>query len=342
MRKTKVLPSYLLPTLKTALLTFALLAVSAAQAQGRTAQGMEAKNGQVLERQAVTLSAEEQAALLERVPGAAVLLAEVELQRITYTSDGLKVKGYLALPQGMKAGEKLPCIIFNRGGNRDFGALSDQSALYLLGRMARWGYVVVGSQYRGVAGGEGVEEFGGAEVADVLNLIPLLEQEPHADASRIGMVGWSRGGLMAYLALAETDRIKAAVAGAAMSDSFDAVARRSEMEIGVYAELVPGWPETREEALTARSPVRWPEKLHKETPILLLHGTADWRVHPTQSIAMASALLEAKHPFRLVLLEGGDHGLTEHRPEVERLMRHWMDHYVRDGNPWPSLEPHGR
>jgi dipeptidyl aminopeptidase/acylaminoacyl peptidase len=57
---------------------------------------------------------------------------------------------------------------------------------------------------------------------------------------------------------------------------------------------------------------------------------------------MARALLAAKKPFRLVMLEGGDHGLREWREEVDRVVDGWLDRYVRDGEEWPSLEPHGR
>lgn len=57
---------------------------------------------------------------------------------------------------------------------------------------------------------------------------------------------------------------------------------------------------------------------------------------------MAAALYESRQPFRFVFFEGGDHGLTEHRDEVDRLARSWLDAYVRDQRPWPSLEPHGR
>ncbi len=48
------------------------------------------------------------------------LAGTVELSRITYESEGLRVRGYLALP---RTGKKLPCVIFNRGGNREFGAM---------------------------------------------------------------------------------------------------------------------------------------------------------------------------------------------------------------------------
>ena len=272
-------------------------------------------------------------------PGTREILKSVQLHRITYLSDGLKVKGYLAAP---KNGERLRCLIYNRGGNHEFGALRDGTAAGLLGRVAGWGYVVVASQYRGNAGGEGREEFGGADVNDVLNLIPLLKSWPQADASRIGMYGWSRGGMMTYLALTRTTNISAAVIGAGMADATKVPEQRPEMDAEVFSQLIPGYATNRESALRARSALSWPEKLHKQTPILLLHGSADWRVPPTDSLRMATALFEHKHPFRLIFLEGGDHGLTEHRDEVNRVVKDWLDRYVRDRRPWPSLEPHGR
>ena len=298
-----------------------------------------AQDGQLLDAAAITWR-EEALARLETVePTIRTILAQVDLKSMTYLSDGLKVKGYLAAP---KRGDTLPCIIFNRGGNRAFGALTDGYAARVLGKLAMWGYVVVASQYRGNAGGEGREEFGGADINDVLHLIPLLESLPQADASRIGMYGWSRGGLMAYLALTKTPRIRAAVIGAGMSDAFDTVARRLEMDARVFAEAIPDYTRHKEAALHARSPVRWAERLHKHTPILILHGSADWRVHPTQALAMASALYTSRHPFRLVFFEGGDHALSEYREEVDSLVKAWLDRYVRDRTPWPSLEPHGR
>jgi len=89
-----------------------------------------------------------------------------------------------------------------------------------------------------------------------------------------------------------------------VADLDDMIRRRPEMESGVAAELVPDWATQREAAIAARSAVRWPERLPAATPILLLHGTADWRVDPRQAMTMASKLLELKRPFRLVLLEG--------------------------------------
>lgn len=273
------------------------------------------------------------------LPGMRTIIATVDVWKITYRSDSLRVKGYLAVP---KSGGRLPCVIDNRGGNRDYSQWTDARAISRLGRIAAWGYVVVASQYRGVDGGDGVEEFGGRDVNDVLNLIPLLATHPRADTTRIGMYGWSRGGMMTYLALTRTDRIRAAIIGAGMADLSDMIRRRPEMETEVVAQLVPGFATRRDEALAERSAVRWPERLAPATPILLLQGSADWRVDPGQALTMTARLYALRRPVRLVFFEGGDHGLTEFQAEVDRLTHDWLDRYVRDRTAWPSLEPHGR
>lgn len=316
----------LVTTLLTSTLLFASVATPATPGAG---------NGTLMElRQQIDVPA----AGWTRAEHARELLRVTTVQRITYLSDGLAVRGYLAKP---RTPGRYPAIIMNRGGNREFGAFTDETAVYQLAKVASWGYVVVASQYRGNAGGEGREEFGGADVNDVLNLIPLLEQMPEVDAKRLGVYGWSRGGMMTFLALTRTDRFRAAAVGGALADPVENIRRRPEME-SVYSELVPNFAETRDAQLAARTALRWPDKLHKNTPILLLHGTADWRVEPEQSLALAAALLKAKHPFRLVIFEGGDHGLSEHRAEVDEAVREWLDRYVRDAQKWPSLEPHGR
>ena len=304
-------------------------------------------DGTIVARETVELSQEDLQDLLPSFEARGLgdgseLLARVKIERITYLSDGLRVKGYLVEPADGEGEERLPAVIFNRGGNRDFAALSDRGAVLRLAPLAAHGYVVVASQYRGNAGGEGREEFGGADVRDVLNLLPLLDHHPRVDSERIGMFGWSRGGLMTYLALAQTDRIRGAVVGAGVADMAAGVVARPAMETRVLAELVPNWEDERELALEARSPVRWADRLHKGTPILLLHGTSDWRVQPTEAFDMARALYETRHPMRLMLFEGGDHGLSDYRAEVFRAVTEWLDRYVRDRAPLPNLEPHGR
>jgi dipeptidyl aminopeptidase/acylaminoacyl peptidase len=93
-----------------------------------------AQDGKILERTRYTIS--------DTLPG---ITAAVDFYRITYLSDGLKVKGYLAIPK--KEGS-YPCVIFNRGGNQEFSKITDESFIRTLGQLSSKGYVVVASQYR--------------------------------------------------------------------------------------------------------------------------------------------------------------------------------------------------
>ena len=265
--------------------------------------------------------------------------SDTELFKVTYISDELKINGYMAQP---KTPGKYPIIIFNRGGNRDFGALNDVRANFLLRKMASWGYIVAASNYRGGGGSEGMEEFGGKDVNDIHNLIPLLAQEKMADTTRIGIYGYSRGGLMTYRVLSENCNFKAAIVGAGVTNSIRGIKERPEMEQYVYSQLIQDYENNKEEALKARSPVFWADKLCATTPIMLLHGSSDWRVSPEDALDMARELYKNKHPFRFHFYEGGDHGLTEYRPQVWHAVQEFFDFYVKDGNPVPNMKKHGK
>jgi dipeptidyl aminopeptidase/acylaminoacyl peptidase len=296
-------------------------------------------DGTIVSRQAAPfLTPELMARFRQKDPAYADAVQDLHIEAITYVSDGLKVKGMIALPNGPGP---FPAIIFCRGGNREFGGLTPRDFAAFTAEFVQAGYAVVGSDYRGNGGGEGREEFGGADVDDVMALIPLLRREPKVDGKRIGVYGSSRGGLMTYEVLARTRELKAAVVESGLSDSFQTVKDRPSMETGVYSQIVPGFAEHRDEALRARSPVLWADKLSHTTPILVLHGTADWRVGPHDALAMSRALLDARIPFRLVMFEGGSHGDPEFADEQERMEIDWFNRYLRDGAPLPDLTPHG-
>lgn len=272
------------------------------------------------------------------------------VERVIYRSDGLKIQGYLAYPRDAVSpaasppaatpGKKLPCILYNRGGNRETGAVTEEVA-QALGRLAgEWGYVLFASNYRGYKESEGVDQFGGDDLNDILNALPIFEELPFADAERIGMWGRSRGGMMTYLALKKTSRIDAAVVAAGLADLERCTKARADIE-QVCTELIPNWTKDRAAAIESRSAVRWADKLPANVPILIVHGTADWRVDPRDALDMAAKLQEFKRPYRLLMLEGTDHAQTEFKETYEHAVRDWFDRYVRDGAPLPNLTPHG-
>ena len=266
-------------------------------------------------------------------------LDSIDVYGITYLSDGLQIRGLMARPK--KSGH-YPCIIYNRGGNREFGSLKIAHGATRLGQIAKEGYVVIASQYRGNGGSEGREELGGKDVNDILILTEVLKEIEQADTRKIGMYGWSRGGMMTYIALTKTDKIKAAVVGGAVSDVFASVEDRPQLEKGVHAELIPNYSSKKEEELTKRSAVKWVDKFPKDVPILMLHGNADWRVKPEQSLKLAIEFEKHRIPYRLIMYEGGDHGISEHQKEVDQEIMNWFDKYLKNDKPLPNMEYHGR
>jgi acetyl esterase/lipase len=140
-------------------------------------------------------------------------LNEVNFFLITYKSDSLLINGIIAEP---KRSGKFPVVIFNRGGNKEIGKVAKAKTLYTLvftaSKLASEGYVVAASCYREN------DEFGGKDINDVLILTETVKALEKADPARIGMLGWSRGGMMTYLALQKSDLITTAVVGNGPSD----------------------------------------------------------------------------------------------------------------------------
>ncbi len=260
--------------------------------------------------------------------------AAATVERVTYPSGGHEVFGYLATPGGPGP---FPVVVRLRGGNRSFGAYSPERAVRILGQLAAWGYVAIAPQYRGATDpeeGTSADEFGGADIDDIFAMIDLLPQfEPAADTSRIGLDGWSRGGMMALLALRRSDRFRAAVLVGALSD-LERMAEDRPVMLEVYEDLF-GTPDSTEfrRRMQERSGVRWPNELAAGTPILILHGGADWRVSPQQSLDLASGLETAGRTYRIVVVPGADHSLSDASEERDAERRAWLDRWVRGMEP---------
>ncbi len=257
--------------------------------------------------------------------------------RFFHQSGENRVEGFCIEPKG---DERLPVIIFNRGGSRHFGAMTEKGLWCTrIGALAQAGFLVIMTQCSGGSpASEGVDDFGGEQtIQDVLGLKALLDADSRADTERIGMYGGSRGGMMTYLCLRRVSWIRAAVTVAGSADLMN-TAFRPVMEEH-YEKMFGGAKEDRE----ARSALFWVEDLPKDVPLLLLHGTADWRVNPMDSLELARRCYEERVPCRFVLYEGGDHSLIDdhlYRETLHQIIG-WFRRFVRDGEPLPNLEPHG-
>lgn len=250
------------------------------------------------------------------------------VEQIVYLSDGLRVKGYLAYPKNSSG--KHPCIIWCRGGINDAGKLDEFNASGILGQIASWGYCVLATQYRGNDSGEGKDEFGGNDINDVLNLIPVAGEINSADTSRWGIEGWSRGGMMAYLTLTKTDMFNAAIISGGIANLNCGVSDNKFIQRLFQITTGEGVPNNFKDECEKRSVVNFVEKISKKTNILLMHGIVDDRVPVQDSIRMAEKLIENKINLKLVLFDNGDHFLRKHRTEVNLLRKNWFDKYLKN------------
>ena len=255
------------------------------------------------------------------------LLDNVIVERVTYPSDGLKVNGYIARP---KAHGTYPVLLWNRGGFGERGALDDLRAMLILGSTARWGYVVLGTQYRGNMGGEGTEDFGGDDVNDALNLLDVADSLPYTDMSRVAIEGASRGGMTTYRALTMDNRFRCAITHAGVADLFALAESRGGLADwldDLFGDL-PVAEHDRE--LSRRSAVYFADRFPDDCPLLLLHGTADNRVPISQSEALADELKRWDKPFEFVRIEGGGHIALKDGSyiEIDRHRKAWLKKHL--------------
>ena len=266
---------------------------------------------------------------------------EFDLLEITYSSDGLSVRGLLIKPKATGT-RKWPVIIFNRGGNGDLGRITDNGQpcggmtntscldvadLYLL---AKAGFVVIASDYRYQGATVKRDEWGGVEVDDVLNLVPALKSLDYVDSGRLFMLGLSRGGTMTYLAIKRGIPIKAAAVVGGVTDVKGWVEARPEMGLVKGNEFIDGfaniWPDYEhhaEEEYRARSAIYWADQIN--VPVLILHSRTDRMVPVTQALRMAEALQENVKVYALRIYERDGHPLPRNRDDRDRLIVEWFN-----------------
>ncbi|MBR2637064.1 MAG: S9 family peptidase [Oscillospiraceae bacterium] len=228
----------------------------------------------------------------------------VTTYKIMYRSDDCEVASYLAVPDGcIETETPYPCIIYNRGGNRDYGSITPQDA-------AVWAevtnMVVFASQYRGADRGTGEDEFGGADLNDVIKLIDLCEDFSFVDMEQLYSIGVSRGGMMTYMACRQDSRIKKAVVISGVADLFLNYEERTDLR-SMLEHLIGETPESNPDEYEKRSAVCWADEI--QCPVLIIHSKGDTRVSFTHAEKMVEALEEAGKEYKFVSHDDIVHGL---------------------------------
>ncbi len=264
-------------------------------------------------------------------------------------SDGLQIEGLLFYPLNYEEGKKYPMIIYVHGGPEATNSYGWNTAYNRWGQSAAAkGFFVFMPNYRAGSGRGydftmmGYADAGGREFDDVIDGINYLVEKGYVDKNRVGIGGGSYGGYFsAWGASKHTEHFAAAVSFVGVGNN---LSKRNTTDIPWESYLVHWgfWPNENPMDLYDRSPVKYSEQMN--TPLLILHGTKDPRVHPAQSLEMyRSFKLRGKAPVRLVWYPGEEHGNKKNTGRLDYHLRtlNWFEYYLKGDNPkdkMPSYE----
>ena len=243
------------------------------------------------------------------------------------SSDGTDVHGVLVKPANAVDGRKYPTLLRIHGGpnGQDELAFNFERELF-----AANGYVVVAVNYRGSSGrGSAYQkaifaDWGNKEVQDLLGAVEHVVRIGLADPERLGIGGWSYGGILTNYTIATDDRFKVAISGAGSSNQISMYG--TDMYIQQYEqELGPPW--TSQELWTKLSyPFFHADRIR--TPTLFMGGEKDFNVPLLGSEQMYQALRSLGVDAQLVIYPGQFHSLTTPSYKKDRLER-YLDWYAR-------------
>jgi dipeptidyl-peptidase 4 len=192
--------------------------------------------------------------------------------------------------------------------------------------LARKGFAIFAVDNRGTPGRDRKfqtairHEFGAIELKDQLTALDqLLEKYPQLDKDRIAIWGWSNGGSMTLYAMTHSDRFRAGVAVAPVTNQQNYDTIYTERYMGLLKDDRPGY----EQSDVTRSA----DKLHGS--LLLVHGTSDDNVHFQNSIQMINALIGAGKQFRLMIYPNKTHGIAGRDARVH-LFTMIEEHFERE------------
>ncbi|HEX7851315.1 MAG TPA: S9 family peptidase [Sphingomonas sp.] len=257
--------------------------------------------------------------------------ALVKARNISWKNDGYDVQGWLLVPIGADPTAKAPMITVVHGGPAAANVPNFLSTGGLPS-LVRAGYYVFLPNPRGSYGqGEAFtmanrRDFGGGDLRDILAGIDAVEKAAPVDDNRLGLTGGSYGGFMAMWANTQTNRFKAIVAGAGLSNwiSYYGTNGIDQWMIPFFGKSAYDDPEPYVKA----SAITYIKKAR--TPTFIYVGERDIEVPPTQSIEYWHALKELGVPTSLVIYPDEGHGIrgAEHAADVQRRTVAWFDKYL--------------
>jgi len=253
-----------------------------------------------------------------------------EVRNVTFPSaDGTEIEGFIFTPPDYDSREKYPTILRIHGGpvsQYDFSFNRDAQLF------AAKGYVVVIANPRGSSGyGQDFSaalfaNWGVKDFADVMAAVDYAIAEGYSDPSRLGVGGWSYGGILTNYVITKSDRFEGAITGAsevnyAANYGHDHYQRQWEAELGLPWENRAAWEKI--------SPFNDVGKV--TTPTLVMGGKEDWNVPIQNSEQLYQALRRRGITTQLVVYPDESHGISRPSFQKDRYDRYlaWYDTHVR-------------
>ena len=264
---------------------------------------------------------------------------------VSYRSEGLKIYALMTVPNGEKPATGWPVIIFNHGYIPPAVYKTTERYIAYVDLIARSGYIVFRSDYRGHDNSEG--QAGGAYsrpdyTVDVLNAVASMKRYPDADPNRMGMWGHSMGGYITLRSMVISDDIKAGVIWAGVVASYSDLLTRWRRGPGASATPTPsarswryslmeqyGSPEENPEFWNSISANSYLTDL--SGPIQLHHGTADEDVPVEFSEILYYQMLDADQFVELYKYDGDNHNINNSFGTAMGHTIEFFDRFVKSG-----------
>jgi dipeptidyl aminopeptidase/acylaminoacyl peptidase len=259
----------------------------------------------------------------------------VEAKSVTWKNDGFNVQGWLLSPAGADRAAKAPLIVDVHGGPAAASTPSFITKGGITADLIAAGYYVFYPNPRGSYGqGEAFtaankRDFGGGDLRDILAGVDAVEKVAPIDENRLGMMGGSYGGFMSMWTNTQTNRFKAIVAGAGLSNwiSYYGTNGIDQWMLPFFGKTMYDDPKAYEDV----SAIYFMKQA--KTPTFIYVGERDIEVPPTQSVEYWHALKDQGVPTSLVIYPDEGHGIrgTANTADVRKRTVAWFDKYLGEG-----------
>ncbi|WP_294189981.1 S9 family peptidase [uncultured Sphingomonas sp.] len=261
------------------------------------------------------------------------LTAPGTARSVSWKNEGFDVQGWLLAPKTAAAAGKAPMITMVHGGPSAANMPGYLAPTTMNAALLNAGYYVFLPNPRGSYGqGEAFtaankRDFGGGDLRDILAGIDAVERVAPVDNNRLGLGGCSYGGFMAMWANTQTNRFKAIVAGAGLSNWVSYYGTN-----GIDQWMLPFFGKSMYDDMKAYEDVSAIYQAKKaKTPTFIYVGERDIEVPPTQSIEWWHALKNQNVPVSLVIYPDAGHCVSgaEQSKDVRARSIAWFDRYVK-------------